>query len=286
MSTFRTGTNGIKQKPGRFKNLLLENFGPAISINVCIGYFIVAVIGCVTIIAAFPSAADMKQAGPWVRFLFAVVFTAAGTGHLFLLSKYIKLPGLLSSAVKALTALAVSFAIFITGLLFFLLVGVNGNYLVLAAAAGFLFPSALQFSWKYCNSLFPSEPDKVWTLPVEAPEQTVSIFLNSVQVKLQLALDANGKDLQTFSLTVPGRLPVGEMFHRFITDKKEQGTSISLYDEEQRPYEWKFTLKREFGSRMLDPSLTLIQNQVSGNVIIIPERVSETMSTVPQTSFI
>lgn len=230
------------------------------------GLIVFALAGLFSIIA------DLQLAGAGMKILYCAAFCFVGYCHLRSLT-YLAPWGELSSVATMLYSLALSAFILLILLLYFFIAGAHSAGFALAGASAFFLPSAIWYCWQQFAGLMPPEHYRPWTLPEPLPGQELSIFLNSVQIRLQLRVNAFDSTERVFMLTVPARKTLGEVFHRFLVDKDSQGIHIQLYDKAQKPFDWIFTQKKELGSRALDPMATLIENDILQNALIIPERV-------------
>ena len=237
-------------------------------------YFLVSGLIAFTFVALFSLGANLNLGGMTGKLVYISGFLLAGIAHIYTFPKFLKLAEKAGKEIFVYTFLLAAF-IFICSLLFFLFTGPGRPAFALAGACSFFLPSAMILSWYSFNNIFPAEGYTTWTLPATAPDQKVSIFLNSIQISMQLKMNWFDEAETNFVITIPPRITLGEMFHRFLMDKEAQSVHIQLFDREQQPFRWKFTLKKQMVRRMLDPALTLIQNDINQDDIIIPERILE-----------
>ena len=216
------------------------------------------------------------------KLFFTLTFLGLGVYHIFSFPKELKDEQGRMSGNSFLYTLLLSIVILVCNLIFFSIAGQNKFLMAPAGAVAFLLPSSLLLSWNYFTDILPEAIYKPWVLPAGKPGQKVSIYLNSFQVSLQLKLNWFDQADQLFAITVPGRANLGDMFHQFLLKKETESIHIQLFDKDQKPFEWKIYAKRAMGLKMMDPGLTLIQNNVKANDTLVFERVLKTIDHNPE----
>jgi hypothetical protein len=72
-------------------------------------------------------------------------------------------------------------------------------------------------------------------------------------------------------------MQLGDLYYHFLNDYNEvqSETPIEYTDKQNNPQEWWFRIKPKWyqRQRILDPDLTIKENQVKENSIIICERI-------------
>jgi hypothetical protein len=143
------------------------------------------------------------------------------------------------------------------------------------SASGFLLPTVISLSWHYFNTI-PARKFKPWYNPVDT-DNRVPIFLNSLSVRIRLLRRCTDTHEEMFYLTAPGQTKFGKLFQQFIAEQnKHEGLEIECMDERQHPLGWEFFVQI-FGGLIrnhLDTELSLRENKIKDNAIIIARRIS------------
>jgi hypothetical protein len=139
----------------------------------------------------------------------------------------------------------------------------------------FLVPYAIYQSWLFYKIAFRAAQYKPWNLS-DAPKNknAISLFLNSLQLTIKLAPTPELAERQ-YDVTMPGIKTVGNMFSELIYsevpgfDKQKEFADII-----NNQYDW-FFFKPGFmgmGLRQLDTELSLLDNGIKNNGVIIARR--------------
>ncbi len=136
----------------------------------------------------------------------------------------------------------------------------------------FLLPFVIYQTWLFYDSLLPGSLDKLWYLPEQtsqAPKATV--FLNSVHLKIKMA-PAYGATEKVYDTTVPGRISLGTMFTNFVHEENDTDER-KFEDISNQSFGWNFFVPSFMGTRKLDADLSLDQNNIKSDTLIIARRV-------------
>ncbi len=142
-------------------------------------------------------------------------------------------------------------------LFFFLPILVNQAF-----AAAYKIPEPIFNSWSY--------PARPIDLPDEGPNEKLLV------IAFEIAKKATDK-ATNFRAKGPDAMPLGELFYHFINDYNEfqSETPILFMDKQQEAYDWFFRVKPKWyqPNRILDPNLSMKENDIRENSVIICERI-------------
>ncbi len=144
----------------------------------------------------------------------------------------------------------------------------------------FIFPMLLVSVFDFAMAI-PPEEFKKWSYPikVEIPDMDKIDFANSYV----LTFEVYKKDNERLPTFMKFKAPVstisfGDLFFMYLYEYNEANreSPIEYMDAAQKRYEWLFYEKPKHWwneKRMVDPSLTIRENKIKENGIIIPYRV-------------
>ncbi len=130
--------------------------------------------------------------------------------------------------------------------------------------------------------MIPEEVYPMWYFPsgevdLEIPEDAMddeSIIV--VEFQMARALDENAELIKSRS-KLPLKLEFGRFFPIFLDQYNDRnaGTQIEFLDENKQPYGWNFYIKPKWyqSARYINPDITIRENGVRENDIIVAERV-------------
>lgn len=152
----------------------------------------------------------------------------------------------------------------------------NTNMIRMAftSACAFLLPLIIMEAWKAYTS-FPQKEFPLWYNSDGVIDTRTTIFLNSVPIRLRLAMKYFDIEEETFELTVPGHTQFGKFFNQFIIEQNKGNISnIECVDLEKKPFGWQFFTKRLGGlyTQIIDPELSLRENNISDHSTITAKR--------------
>ena len=213
----------------------------------------------------------------WIKGAQLLLFILAGIMHCEYLQRKVVYLNWDNDTDKLYFSIFLS--VLIGGALSALYLSIDRNLITIAfaSASAFLFPAFLTLAF---NSFIPSisAPENQvlpWFVDSNIDDR-VSIFLNSLQLELQLAQKDADNAETIYNLTLPGQTPFGRLFNRFVfeTNKKEAGC-IETNDKRRKPFGWEFYVEILGGltKKQIDPMLTLRENRIKKNSIIIARRM-------------
>lgn len=111
--------------------------------------------------------------------------------------------------------------------------------------------------------------------PIELPDEKANEKL--LVIAFEIAKSANNETRTNFRAKGPDTMALGDLYYHFLNDYNEvqSETPIEYADKISSPYEWWFRLKTKWyqSSKVLDPSLSIKENNIKENNIIICERI-------------
>ncbi|HMT28087.1 MAG TPA: TssN family type VI secretion system protein [Bacteroidia bacterium] len=128
-------------------------------------------------------------------------------------------------------------------------------------------PDPLYKKWRYPENMILPDPDTI-------------DFSNSHIVTFELKKNARDTGNTFMKFKAPqDRLTFGDLFYLYMTEynEKNRESQIQYMNDSQHPYEWLFYIKPQkwWQSKIyIDPSLTVRENKIRENFIIISKRVS------------
>lgn len=130
--------------------------------------------------------------------------------------------------------------------------------------AAYRIPSAIFKTWTY--PLY--EP---FDLPDEDPREKILV------IGFEVAKKITDKKRTYFRAKAPEGMKLGELYYHFINDYNElqSETTIEYTDKEYNPCEWWFRRKPKWyqAQRILDPDISVRENRIKENTVIICERI-------------
>ncbi len=215
----------------------------------------------------------------WVKAVQVIVFLISG--GLYTLLYQTQLPGLNGNGLTGSLFFSFLLSLVICVVLFIFYFFTDRSLLLMAFASSsaFLLPPVLTRSWHYFTHI-PGKQYIIWYNPETDIDTRVPIYLNSINIRLQLSLASSDIGETTFNLTVPGQTRVGKVFNQFVlVQNKKDGAKIEILDKNRYPYGWQFFLKTNKGlsERRIDPHQSLRENRIKENSTIIARRVKASM---------
>lgn len=208
-----------------------------------------------------------SYARPAPAYSFVLFFLCGSISHIFIFPKWLPyLDELAGFIYMLMLSSLISLSVFIV----FVAASFDGGMLPFAAGAAFMLPYSIHLCWQYYLAAFPLQSCKAWYLPADLEPQTKkSLLLNSVPFKVKMKMKEKDITDVVFTVTLTGKLQLGNMFCRFLYDHNGM---IETSNENARPYGWFFYVKRWHGIKALDPNKTLLQNGIGVNDMIIVKR--------------
>jgi hypothetical protein len=168
---------------------------------------------------------------------------------------------------------------FVVGGVLFLIFLLFQKELLLLSIDGLLFllPVLLLKTWQAFDNISESRYP-VYKLE-RLEEKDAKVYLNTLSIGIKVLI--NGPELyeKTFFIDLPDQLPFGHLFSTFIqyNDYEIDEDFVGQFDEEPNMYGWIFYKNSFFGliRKNLDPHLSLGENEVDDNTVIVAKRVKE-----------
>jgi Type VI secretion system, TssN len=111
--------------------------------------------------------------------------------------------------------------------------------------------------------------------PIELPDEKPNEKL--LVIAFELCKKTTDKATTNFRAKGPETMKLGDLFYHFINDYNEiqSETTIQYADNDYSPHEWGFRIKPKWYQlqRILDPELTVRENRIMENSVIICERI-------------
>ena len=143
----------------------------------------------------------------------------------------------------------------------------------------FLFMQTFESAYKIPAAIF-----KTWEYPlgeqIDVPEEKPGEKI--ILIAFEIAKKLDFKEKSHFRAKAPESMTLGELYYHFINDYNEEQseTPIAYTDEGHEPYMWWFRRKPRWyqRSKILDPQITMRENGIKENTIIICERINHVES--------
>ncbi len=142
-------------------------------------------------------------------------------------------------------------------------------------------PALVYYHWTLFDSLRrSSNKNKVWFGFENVMDGKVTVYLNSVPIKIKITKKYYEELEEIIETTFPGHMIFGKIFNKFLLDLNEE-TEIELYDEINQSFGWVFFEKRKhsYEVRCLDPELTVRENKIKDGSTIIARRVKREIAS-------
>jgi hypothetical protein len=149
-------------------------------------------------------------------------------------------------------------------------------YLIVSAAAAFLFPFTMSEMWNAQLQL-ALEGARVWHPTHEKQAAYPTFYFNNTPMRFRV-LQGGGMPQLSLKFKVSNELPLGKIFYDLVENKTNKSESkISLTDASQQPNYWVFFTSESFVlTRPLDPEKTLAENGLHEKKTIYVQKVSTT----------
>ncbi|MBK8786674.1 MAG: hypothetical protein IPN43_09340 [Chitinophagaceae bacterium] len=220
-----------------------------------------------------------------VFWLVALVFVAFGLFHILVFHKKYFYPDPYSRGGVVIGELLFSIALLFFCVVVFsaLIYFVMDNksypfYPMLTSMLAFFVPVSLFYTFQAAYNI----PDPVfasWIYPIhqqiDLPDEKPNEKL--VVIAFEIAKKASSELKTNFRAKGPETMKLGDLYYHFINDYNElhSETTIDFADGQHESYEWWFRLKPKWfqPNRILDPELTVRENKIKENSVIICERL-------------
>lgn len=136
--------------------------------------------------------------------------------------------------------------------------------------AAYKIPSAVFKTWQY-------PLDEQIEVPDERPGEKILV------IGFEIPKNASGEKKTLFRARAPDSMTLGELYYHFINDYNEaqSETPIAFVDDGIGPHKWWFRRKSKWyqPERILDPEITVRENGIKENTVIVCERLSKQMQS-------
>jgi hypothetical protein len=157
-------------------------------------------------------------------------------------------------------------------------------YPLLMSTISFFIPFLFMQTFEAAYSI-PSAVFKTWQYPlgemIDVPEERPGERI--ILIAFEISKKISYKEKSHFRAKAPEGMTLGELYYHFINDYNEEQseTPIDYTDEGHEPYIWWFRRKPKWYQRekILDPHVTMRENGIKENTIIICERINHTLQT-------
>jgi hypothetical protein len=149
---------------------------------------------------------------------------------------------------------------------------------MLISMLSFFIPIVLLYTFEAAYKI-PPPVFATWyyplTAPIELPDEKVNEKI--LVIAFEISKNATDNVKTNFRAKGPEAMLLGDLYYHFLNDYNDvqSETPIKFTDKDDHPYEWWFRIKPKWyqGNRILDPELSIRDNHVKENSIIICERI-------------
>ena len=151
-------------------------------------------------------------------------------------------------------------------------------YPMLISMLCFFIPVLVVYSFESAYNI-PLPVFATWQYPIHAPIDLPDERVNEklVVIAFMIAKGSNDKIKTNFRAKGPENMMLGELYYHFLNDYNElhSETTIDYADEDMNAQEWWFRVKPKWyqRNRILDPELSMRDNRIKEDTIIICERI-------------
>ena len=151
-------------------------------------------------------------------------------------------------------------------------------YPMLMSMLAFFVPVALYYTFESAYNI-PEPVFATWVYPIhqpiDLPDERAGEKL--VVMAFEIAKKVNSPVKTNFRAKSPDTMILGDLYYHFINDYNElhSETTIEFSDGGYNSHEWWFRIRPKWYqfNRVLDPQLTLRENKIRENTVIICERI-------------
>lgn len=218
-----------------------------------------------------------------IFWLAALVFLAFGIFHILVFHKKYFYPEPHTGGGVVIGEILFSFALLFFCVVVFsaLIYFVADNksypfYPMLTCMLAFFVPVSLFYTFQAAYNI-PNPVFASWIYPaheIHLPDERPNEKL--VVIAFEIAKKADSPTKTNFRAKGPEVMKLGDLYYHFINDYNEyhSETTIDFTDEHRESYEWWFRIKPKWyqANRILDPELTVRENKIKENSVIICER--------------
>ena len=223
-----------------------------------------------------------------VFWLSALVFLTFGIFHILVFHKKYFYPeqnnpgGVILGELLFSIALLFFCIVVFSALMYFVTANKSYHfYPMLTCMLAFFVPVSLFYTFQAAYNI-PNPVFASWIYPVheqiDLPDERPNEKL--VVIAFEIAKKSSSELKTNFRAKGPETMKLGDLYYHFINDYNElhSETTIDFADGQHESYEWWFRLKPKWfqSNRILDPELTVRENKIKENSVIICERLDIT----------
>jgi hypothetical protein len=151
-------------------------------------------------------------------------------------------------------------------------------YPILTCMLAFFVPVSLYYTFEAAYDI-PDPVFATWIYPLHEPIDLPDEKANEklVVIAFEIAKKTDSPVKTNFRAKSPETMKLGDLYYHFINDYNEfhSETTIDFGNESNTSYEWWFRLKPKWyqPNCILDPELTIRENKIKENSVIICERI-------------
>lgn len=179
--------------------------------------------------------------------------------------------------------------LFTMSLIFFTIVVFSSLQYFLRDKDFMFFPMLISTLWFFVPIVFlytfeaaykiPLPQYATWYYPIDKPIELPDEKINEklLVIAFEISKKANDSVKTNFRAKGPDTMALGDLYYHFLNDYNEvqSETPIEYAEKTGVAYEWWFRIKTKWyqNSRILDPALSIKENNIKENNIIICERI-------------
>jgi hypothetical protein len=220
-----------------------------------------------------------------VFWILATIFIGFGILHIFTFHKrfFYRVPGggsnvILGELLFSFALIFFSIVAFLALMYFFTSYKEFPFYPMLTSMLAFFAPLSIYYTFDAAYNI-PRPVFATWLYPVHDPIDLPDERPNEklVVIAFEIAKSSSSAARTNFRAKGPETMKLGDLYYHFINDYNElhSETTIEYADQQHDGHEWWFRLKPKFfrRSRIFDPELTIRENKIRENTVIICERL-------------
>ena len=208
-----------------------------------------------------------------------ILFLTSGIVNFLLMYKKFPWGGKYNFQSELLFSLLVMFLMYIGFTVTFFILNKHFALLFSSSVLTFILPMIFQWSFYYALSIPPREykkwiyPDK----PIVTDMENMDLS-NFAVITFIFSKKFGDRALSNFQSKAPYSIKLGDLFYFFVEEwnYKNPGNTIESLSAENQVYGWYFYTKKSWWTpkKYLDADITVKENNISVNAIIITERVT------------
>lgn len=124
----------------------------------------------------------------------------------------------------------------------------------------------------------------VWQPTREAFITYPDVYMKGIPVLFHVLTEPARSDNVSTTFRVLPEMKLGEAFCNMTQKQANKGTgAVSLFDDEKKLYHWTFFTRNTLGlSRVLDPNLSLVENNLGKKSVVFAQRLPANVSLINQ----